>query len=283
LLEVEALEGRLVLSTNVLQSGGGSLMPTGGVATGVVFPNPVIVPVIVPSIQFASQETPNERFVDHLYRDLFHTAPPVDTITWLGTQLDRGQVSYLRVAQGFTFEETGNTVVQDLFRSMLGRAYDQVSDRQSGLYQDVVAYLTRLLTSDPNGGLGPPAGISRDDLAADIAATREYYNTRGGGTDSGWITALYRDALHRPPTQAELTSHLGMVHGGPSIDVAQSLFGSQEHLQVEVNDFYQHFLHRPAEPQGSAYWVGRLQSGTQIEEVIAEIASSPEYIRLAQS
>jgi hypothetical protein len=260
-----------------------------GVATSVVYPRPVICPVIAPYFQFALQETPNERFVDHLYQDLYHTTPTVDTITRLGTQLDHRQVSYVEVARQFTFSQTyGMTVVHDLFWSMLHRDYNAATDQQSGLTDAVNGYLTTLSRemSNPTAPWSPQYATSRDALAAAIAGTQEYHNTRGGGTGTGWFTALYMDALHRAPTQAELNGYHpdpNYLLSGSDYWTALAVFSGTEHRQLEVNDFYQHFLHRSADPQGSTFWVGRLQAGIPVEEVIAEMVSQPEYIRIAQS
>jgi hypothetical protein len=252
-------------------------------------PRPVSQPPVLQYFEFALQETPNQRFVDHLYQDLFHTIPPVQTIITLGTKLDQGMLTPLAVAQQFTFSQAyGMTVVQDLFQSMLHRAYNPAIDQQSGLTSVVNTYLSNLSEE----GLNPaaPSQIltdSRDNLAAAIAWHAEYYNTRGGGTDAGWLTALYMDALHRAPTPAELAAYhsIGggnLVNAGPNYTTADQVFASTERLQVEVTDFYQHFLHRQPEPAGLTFWVNRIQSGISIEEVIAEIGSSPEYLRNVQ-
>jgi hypothetical protein len=276
---IEALEGRLVPA--------GALLPTTLPVISVT--GPVSQSPAVQYFQFALQETPNQRFVDHLYQDLYHNIPPIQTIITLGTQLDQGQITPLAVARQFTLSQSyGMTVVQDLFRSMLHRDYNPVTDWHSNLTGEVSLYLSYVSQESLNPVVPPIAGITRDELAVAIATTPEYYNTRGGGTDAGWLTALYTDALHRAPTQAELTAYHpsaggNMVNAGPDYRTATNVFASTEHLQVVVNDIYQHFLHRQAEPAGSANWVGRLQTGVPVEEVIAEIASSAEYISLAQN
>jgi hypothetical protein len=242
-------------------------------------------PVIIPALAQYLKFTPNEKFVTNLYHDLYHNYPPLQTITTLGTQLDQGTISPLAVARQFTFSQSyGMTVVQDLYQSMLHRDYNPAMDQGT-----VNWYLTALSVeiSNPASAWPPDYAASRDQLAAAIAASQEYHNTRGGGTTTGWFTALYMDALHRAPTQAELNSYTSGNHFLNQMDydfnVAVSVFSSTEHKQVEVSDFYQHFLHRLPEPAGLTFWVNRLQSGIPIEEVIAEIASSPEYLRLAQS
>jgi hypothetical protein len=244
--------------------------------------SPVSQSTAVQYFQFAPLETPNEKFVDHLYQDLFHNIPPVQTIITLGTGLDQGILSPLGVARQFTFSQSyGMTVVQDVFHSMLHRDYNPATDQQFSSTVDL--YLASLSQERMHPTAASFGLTSRNDLAIEIATTREYYNTRGGGTDTGWFTALYTDALHRAPTQAELTGYHPSVNASPDFATAANVFYGTEHKQVEVNDFYQHFLHRPAEPQGSAYWVNRLQTGTSIEEVIAEIGSSVEYRSLTMN
>jgi hypothetical protein len=115
-------------------------------------------------------------------------------------------------------------------------------------------------------------------MNAVLTASDEYFVTRGGGTITGWLNALYTDALGRPidaPTLALLTSQL--TSGLTRLDVALAVFTGDEYFARLVNGFYLDLLHRPADAAGLALWVGQLRSARTDQQVIADIASSDEY------
>jgi hypothetical protein len=273
-LEVETLEGRLVPSgTSIFTN---QLVNPLLRETLTVNPSQVI-PVFL--------ETPNERFVDHVYSDLFHSSASSQTIVTLGTKLDQGQMTRIDVVRSFTFTQAyGQVVVQDLFQSMLGRAYNPTTDL--GL---VTLYLSQLPiegNSAPWLGASALLTATRETVAASIATTPEYVQARGGGTVDGWLNALFADALHRAPTPAERALY---APAGVSLSTALTVFQGQEHQVVELNDFYEHFLHRPLDTvdtpnhvSGKTYWLGRYQTGVWTEEILAEMLASNEYYQICQ-
>ena len=91
-LAVEALEGRLVIS------GMPTLQPVTVIPSANQPSNALLGSALDASgnITIAAPlnnilETPNERFVDHLYHDLFHTWASTQTIINFGSQLDQIQ------------------------------------------------------------------------------------------------------------------------------------------------------------------------------------------------
>jgi len=108
-----------------------------------------------------------------------------------------------------------------------------------------------------------------------------YYAGHGGGTDKGFITALYRDLLGRTPTAAELN---GWLAGGPITDraaVARVVAFSHEHhlavVAAPATGWYPLYLGRPAETAGAGYWATQLDQGTRDEVGVATFTSSNEY------
>ncbi len=272
-LEVEALEGRLLPAGGIFGPATNLAPRSPALASGVQ----VGVTLSGPQVDlFNLLETPNMRFVDHLCRDLFHAPADHQTITTLATQLDAGQRTRLDVLRSLTTSQAyGLTVVQELFSSMLHRPYNPQTD--SAIANPYLQDLTREATQPwaPNQSGAPYTG---DDVARWIALTPEYYQTRGGGTVSGWFSALYADALHRAPAQAERpTNPLG-----PDWLTASMVFQGQEHRQLELNDFYQRFLHRPLDDAGRTYWLARYQANLPTEEILPQMLASDEYFQICQ-
>jgi hypothetical protein len=276
-LEVEALEGRLVPSAISLYPAP-TQSPSNAVLSSLVQNGGIHA--VAPSTGFISFETPNERFVDHLYSDLLHTAADQQTVASIGTQLDQHQLARIDVVRSITFSwDYGQVVTRDLVQAMLHRAYtdSNVSDVELGLQFSMD--LVTVGHNTPWLGGANRALMTREDLAAAIATNPEYLQTRGGGTFDGWLNALFADALHRAPTPAERTR---FSSAGVSLTTARTVFRSQEHQLVALNDFYQQFLHRPLDPAGQTYWLGRYQAGVWTEEILAEMLESDDYFQICQ-
>jgi hypothetical protein len=111
-----------------------------------------------------------------------------------------------------------------------------------------------------------------------IAGSPEFFQHQGGGTNAGFLSALYQDALHRavdPAGAAAFGADLAM--GVTPGQVAAAVFASREFLQDTVGGFYQSFLHRSADPAGLNAFVSALEHGATDQQVIAAIVGSDEF------
>jgi hypothetical protein len=202
---------------------------------------------------------PDQRFVGQTYLDLLHRGvDPSGLATWTG-QLQAGA---LHIQVVFAIEQSTEyrtILVQSAYNRYLHRAAD------AGGLANFVAFLA---------GGGTP-----EQLAAVIAASPEYFQRIGGGTNDGFLTALYRDALGRdidPVGRAAYSQAL--AQGASRGQIAAAIFASTEYLQNLVQSFYQTFLHRGADPIGLNAFLTALQNGAHDDEVIATIVASPEYL-----
>ncbi len=156
-----------------------------------------------------------------------------------------------------TDEEGRGAVVDDLFGAVLRRAADPASR---------TFFIGRL------------ARTGRQKVMADLLASAEYHARRGGGTDAGWIDALYRDALGRPADAAGRQYFLDQMAAGRTRGSIASFFtGGAEGRRALVRRLMTELLRRPADAAGVTYFASRLAAGTSVERVIAMIASSDEY------
>src|SRR5439155_5410378 len=122
------------------------------------------------------------------------------------------------------------------------------------------------------------AGSTGAQVAAILAGSDEYFQTRGGGSNDGFLSALYQDALRRQVDASGQASFTQLLQAGASrIDVALSVLNSLESHQDLVAGFYQQFLHRAADPAGLTVYVSALQGGARAEQVVAAILASTEY------
>src|SRR5262249_47057571 len=143
---------------------------------------------------------------------------PSGFVGWTGF-LDRG-VSRALVIQGIeSSPEYRTRTVQGLYATLLGRA------------------------ADPAGLNGSPVFLARggtlDQLRAILLSSPEYYQARGGGTNDGFLAALYHDVLGRPPDiGGALAYGQALARGLSRFQVASIVLGSHEARQQQVQGFY---------------------------------------------
>jgi uncharacterized protein (TIGR03118 family) len=203
-------------------------------------------------------QTQNQRFVNQVYTDLLNRgADPSGLSTWTGL-LNQGLPPSQVVQDIEGGLEFRTDQVTSIYNQFLHRAVDP-----SGL-----ATFTNLLAS----------GGTVEQVEASVVGSLEYFQNRGGGTNNGFLNALYQDGLNRaidPSGQATFAMELatGITPG----QVAAAVFASSEFLQDTVQGFFQNLLHRAADPTGLNSFVNALQNGATDQQVIAAIASSSEF------
>jgi hypothetical protein len=207
----------------------------------------------------ATVGTQNERFVAKVYLDLLgRPVDPVGLATFAGG-LDSGQLTRTQVVQLIENSlEYRTDVVNNLYLTLLGRPADP-----NGL-MTFVNYL----------GSGGTIG----DVKALIISSPEYFQGKGGGTNLGWLQAVYQDILGRPLDPIGQAAFLPALNSGtPRLVVALLIVKSQESNTRLVNGFYQKYLGRPADPDGLAAFVNALNGGMREQDVVALIMGSDEY------
>jgi probable HAF family extracellular repeat protein len=200
----------------------------------------------------------NEGLVNRFYMDLLgRQAEPAGLAYWKGL-LDQG-VSRTQVVMGI---ENGleylTNEVQGFYRRFLHRAADPV-----GL-NGWVTFLKQ--------------GRTPEQLGTMIVSSPEYFLIRGGGTNAGFVSALYQDALQRDvdPT-GRFVNNQALAAGVSRSAIASVIFGSSEYRQGLLQGYYREYLHRDADPTGMLAWVNLLKRRGRDNQVIAGIVASDEY------
>jgi hypothetical protein len=201
--------------------------------------------------------TPNQRWLSEVYRDLLSRQVDSGGLAAWNSQLNLG-MSQVQIVQSIeTSKEYRTNQVQALYSQYLHRSADAW-----GLAGDV-AYLQ--------------SGGTVEQLAAAIAGSAEYFQNRGGGTNSGFLAALYQDSLGRPIDSVGAGYFGAALAAGVSrVQVAASVLSSAEYHRFLVSTYYNTLLDRPTDA-GSAGWVNALNMGARDESIIASIASSSEF------
>ena len=226
-------------------------------ASGAVDPNYTIT-FVSGTLTISPAPTLDQLFVEHLYQDLLQRPVDPSGLAYWSTALDDGSMTRQQVAAAivasteYKTDEIGNA-----YQTILGRPAD-------------AAGLTHWLGFLSSGG-------TIVQLEAQFYGSAEFFQD-SGGTNNGFLAALYKDALGRPIDPTGLQQWGQELAGGTSTaTVAASILGSAEAETDQVQNIYQQFLHRAADSSGVASFVGALQIGTPIETIIAAVAGSAEY------
>jgi hypothetical protein len=200
-------------------------------------------------------------FLERLYPDL------------LGRPIDGAGEAYWagRIAAGLSRADVAASITNsDEYRTgLLAAAYEQLLDRR--LDGAGTAHFLALLRG----------GWRVQDVQVDLTASDEYWS-RAGRTAGGLVDAVYADLLGRVPDAAGRAHWVAALGAAPDAArrgrVAAGIVLSAEALTPVVDARYRTLLGRPGEPAGVAYWIGLIQRGERVEQVIALLAGSDEYL-----
>ena len=117
-----------------------------------------------------------------------------------------------------------------------------------------------------------------EQVQAALAGSREYFLTRGGGTNDGFLDAIYGDFLNRAPDAAgRATWDRALANGTTTGQVAAAILNTIEYRQNLVGEFYLLYLERNADLPGLNSLVNMLSAGARDEQVIAIMVASDEF------
>lgn len=114
-------------------------------------------------------------------------------------------------------------------------------------------------------------GSTDEQVQSSMLSSAEYFSRRAGGTNAGFISALYQDILGRAADpQAVSLFAQQLASGGSRSAIAQQILTSPEARQRWINALYAKYVHRGA--------TRTPVSGGQ-DQVVAAIIGSDEYCR----
>jgi hypothetical protein len=116
-------------------------------------------------------------------------------------------------------------------------------------------------------------------LDANLLGSKEYYQTQGGGTINGFLTALAEDWLgtsFSPRTQARLAGQLR--RGVSRHQVAQEVISSPSGVTAELDNLYERILGRPASRKEVSRFGPLIKRG-QVSQVAVALFGSVEFTK----
>jgi hypothetical protein len=223
--------------------------------------------VVAQNIRVSSLSA-NQEFVALVYQDLLgRPAGDTELAAWgglLDMGVSRSQVVLdIETAPG---NEYYTHLVKGFYQAYLRRAESPSDDSA------LVSYLGFLA-----------AGGSVEQVRAMFVGSAEYFDTRGGGTNAGFLSALYQDVLTRSAGDTAGVLALLNARALTRQQVAAAVFTSSEFRLDLVQVFFQHFLDRTGSAAELFSWAGLLQGGASEQQLIAALLGTQEYFDGATS
>ncbi|HJZ56966.1 MAG TPA: DUF4214 domain-containing protein, partial [Gemmataceae bacterium] len=207
--------------------------------------------------ELASQ---SQAFVAQLYLDLLHRDADAGGLANFTAMLDQGASPDLVVQSLLASPEYKTAVVNELYLRYLGRPVDPAGLQNALPFLNVGVF----------GGGGEVA------LAAMLLNSQEFF-TRAGGTNEGFLRAVYLTVLDREITPVELSNRLQLLAAGvPRSSLILGIINSVEFRTDVVMDTYETYLHRPVDPAGLANWVTQL-SQMPLAQFLTIVLAGPEF------
>jgi len=202
--------------------------------------------------------TPDQLFVIQLYQQMLGRLPDVGGLAYWTNMLSQGTSRSAIATQIEQSQEYSALQVESLYQSMLHRNADPTG----------LTAFTNLLTS----------GGSLDQVRTLIAGSQEFFQTQGKGQTTGFLDALYADALQRSVDPTGLAGFgQDLAQGVSRQAIAAAVFGSQEYQNDLIEGDYQTYLTRQADTNGMSTFLAAMQQGTNDQGVVAAIVGSQEY------
>ena len=89
-----------------------------------------------------------------------------------------------------------------------------------------------------------------EQLQVIFAGSPEYFQTRGGSTNAGFLDALYLDGLGRAVDAGGRAAwSQALANGASRTQVADEIFSSPESKSGMVNNYYESFLRTAGRPR----------------------------------
>ncbi len=131
-------------------------------------------------------------------------------------------------------------------------------------------------------------GMRLEQVAALFAASDEFLQNQGGGSNAGFVNALFTAAFGTPDRVASdwgaMVLKLQLDNGSLSrAQLADIVFTSTEYQQDVIKNDYHTLFGRDAEEGAIAYWSGHLAAGATDQQVLAAMLgdSGGEYFNRA--
>ncbi len=200
-------------------------------------------------------------YIDHVFEIfLDRPADAADHVRWVDAV--EAEQFHLLTEHLATSDEWAGVMIDDLYRSALGRAAD-AGGRAHWLAE--VADGARIA-----------------DIGTEFYGSPEYYRSTGSDPEE-FVAQLYLDLQERPADQSGLAHWVDQLDAGDLTrsEVAAHFYASPESRERRVTQLYLAILGRAPDAGGLAYWAERLLTEDDVRLAV-QLASSTELVALSR-
>ena len=177
----------------------------------------------------------SRQFVTAAYQDVLGRAPEAEGLSYWMSRLASG------MPRGDMANAFNNS--EEYYRIKIREAYNLALNREPEP-AGMAYWLDRLQRRE----------LSPENIYATFLFADEMYLVQGGGTNVGYVTALYQELLNRDPEPEGLQYWLGRLSSEPRRVISDGFWFSDEKYYNRVRDSYQLFLGRSADAGAVTYW-----------------------------
>lgn len=228
---------------------------------------------IQPLLPNGTQGTVDQRYVYEVLTDLLQRPISMDEVNyWTGQYVKNG-----RDPQTFASIVIESTPPYEYRRGEINSAYETYLHRAADPAGE--NYFLNLVNNSQGIHSGP--GTERR-TAAILISSQEFFVEQGGGTNAGFITAVFEDALKRAPDPGALAFYgqelaAGMTH----VEFATQILNSVEAETRTINNLYERYLGRPVDPGGLQAFLFNYSQNYGTETNTETILTTPEFYNKA--
>jgi len=228
---------------------------------------------IQPLLPDGTQGSVDQRFTYEMLQDLLQRPISMDEVNYWTFQYDKNGRDALNLAQ-IIIEVTPP---YEFRRDEVDNAYETYLHRPADAAGE--AYFLNLVNLSQGVPSGP--GVDRRTATA-LIASDEYFVNRGGGTNEGFIKALYEDVLKRDPEPGALAFYEQELAAGMTrVEVAGQVQSSIEAETRTINGIYERYLDRAADPAGLQAFLFNFSQNYGTETNTETLLTTPEYYNKA--
>lgn len=215
----------------------------------------------------------DQRYVYEVLKDTLQRPISIDEVNYWTFQYDKNG----RDPQTFAYILLEVTPPYEYRRGEIDSAYQTYLHRDADPAGE--AYFLNLV----NLSQGVPSGPGTERrTSAILISSQEYFVNRGGGTNEGFVKAVYEDVLKRDPEQSALAFYEQELAGGVTrVELAGQILNSIEAETRSINSLYERYLGRPADPAGLQAFLFNISQGYGTENNTETLLTTPEFYNKA--
>lgn len=211
--------------------------------------------------------TANQRYVNNIFFELLNRPADPGALNFFAPQLAAG-----------TSKEA---ICIQIEGSVNANGRNEYNDNQTNIiYQSFLgrnATLNELNAAQALLTNNPTTGASLQTIKANVIASDEYF-ANAGGTNPGFVQAMYRDLLNRNPDTGGEAFYVNLAATQGRLAAVNNILGQVETIDDLTSAFYAKYLNRPADQPGQSFFRGELQSNVQLQIIINQfLGSTNEY------